>query len=334
MQIIILSICIPTYNRANNLREAIESIFSNISIENENKIEICISDNCSTDDTSKVLRDLQSKSKVKFVFSQNKTNLGADLNYLNVVNLANGIYCWFLGSDDLMNGNKINTLIDILENGKYDILVSDREEYNYNFTMRIGKSNNFKKDNLEFNNSYMYFRNVNRLLGLFSFISSIVFKRDLWDKQNNKEKYVGTLYSHVYILMKMLKDNKTIKIMNFPICKWRWNFIDKNRFEVVLGNYNRIYIDFYYFVITADVFGLDSLEFKEIFRIINNEIPITRLLRIKNILLFKNEYAEYLKLLQLLRNFGYIYKFILCIATPNFLLNFIKQLRALLKMGR
>jgi abequosyltransferase len=50
----LLSICIPTYNRAEVLEVTLNSLFSNPEFD-ENKIEVIVSDNCSTDNTAEVV---------------------------------------------------------------------------------------------------------------------------------------------------------------------------------------------------------------------------------------------------------------------------------------
>lgn len=51
----LLSICIPTYNRSQYLKETIDSIIGQEEFKSEN-VEIVISDNCSTDDTEIVCK--------------------------------------------------------------------------------------------------------------------------------------------------------------------------------------------------------------------------------------------------------------------------------------
>ena len=54
----LLSICIPTYNRASFLKEALSRVLSQLSqIKDNNKIELLVSDNCSTDNTAEVVSE-------------------------------------------------------------------------------------------------------------------------------------------------------------------------------------------------------------------------------------------------------------------------------------
>jgi glycosyltransferase involved in cell wall biosynthesis len=107
-----LSICIPTYNRANHLDNCLQSIFLNksrLAID----FEVCVSDNCSTDQTEEVVRRLEASIDIRY--QKNAENLGIPANFLNVVAMARGEFVWLLGDDDLLMPNaleKISLLID------------------------------------------------------------------------------------------------------------------------------------------------------------------------------------------------------------------------------
>ena len=60
-----VSICIPTYNRASHLRNCLHSIISNQS-RSAIDFEVCVSDNCSTDETEKVVRCAQESIDIKY----------------------------------------------------------------------------------------------------------------------------------------------------------------------------------------------------------------------------------------------------------------------------
>jgi glycosyltransferase involved in cell wall biosynthesis len=94
-----LSITIPTYNRA----AALDRLLANLAEEIEPvraDVEICVSDNCSSDDTQRVLEKW--KSRLPLSTRMNKTNLGYDRNALRVMKMAKGKYLWHIGDDDLM----------------------------------------------------------------------------------------------------------------------------------------------------------------------------------------------------------------------------------------
>ena len=77
-----LSICIPTYNRVNFLKESLQSItkqFTNSSVYSQT--EVVISDNNSSDRTKDLVRSFQRKYK-NIKYFKNKKNIGAHLNFI------------------------------------------------------------------------------------------------------------------------------------------------------------------------------------------------------------------------------------------------------------
>lgn len=106
-----ISICIPTYNRADNLVNCLHSIISNQG-KLEVNFEVCVSDNCSTDHTKQVVREAQAAISINY--KKNSENIGRVRNYLNVVDMADGDFVWLLGDDDFLLPyalDKLNALI-------------------------------------------------------------------------------------------------------------------------------------------------------------------------------------------------------------------------------
>jgi glycosyltransferase involved in cell wall biosynthesis len=110
----ILSICIPTYNRANLL----SNLLNSISIANINSIivEICISDNNSSDNTLEII-DYYSK-KLPINYKSNCENIGGVRNILEVVKMATGKFVWILGDDDLIIPSHFDYFFNLLLNNQ------------------------------------------------------------------------------------------------------------------------------------------------------------------------------------------------------------------------
>ena len=100
----LISVCIPTYNRPHSLLNCLNSL----SLQTRKNFEVCISDNCSNKDIKKIIKPFKKKLNIKF--NKNKKNLGFALNLLKVSNMATGDFVWFLGDDDLMVRNGIEKL--------------------------------------------------------------------------------------------------------------------------------------------------------------------------------------------------------------------------------
>lgn len=109
---ILLSICIPTYNRADYLRDAVTYVLPAINNMN-GLVELIISDNCSNDGTLEILKRLPQNPWIHYF--RNKTNEGPVKNGLNCIELAKGEYIWFVGDDDVIRPEGLNHLLCVIQ---------------------------------------------------------------------------------------------------------------------------------------------------------------------------------------------------------------------------
>lgn len=109
----LLSICIPTYNRAELLRSALLSLMPQVkSLEAE--VELVVSDNCSTDDTLQVVEWARQFGPLRY--HRNSENVGAIPNILGLANdLAAGEFCWLLGDDEMIRPGGVAKLVEIIK---------------------------------------------------------------------------------------------------------------------------------------------------------------------------------------------------------------------------
>lgn len=236
-----LSISIPTYNRAEYLPELLDSILLQ---PRGDEIEIAISDNASTDNTEELIKKYQTKYK-NINYIKMPENLGADKNYFNAVSISSGNYIWLMGSDDKLADNALELVLKEIESGK-DIYLQDRIECDINMNI-LNRRSWWKSDikrNWDFNQDDIceYFDKCLSLGGVFSYLSSIVFRKKAWDSYKNiPEKYFGTAYSHVYTLTLILKNKGTLQLIrNSGVCCRGGN--DHFALE---GMKKRVAIDFY-----------------------------------------------------------------------------------------
>ena len=108
----LISICIPTYNRPESLLNCLNSL----ALQTNKNFEVCISDNCSKENIKKLIRPYKKKLKIKY--QRNKKNLGFALNLLKVSLMAKGDFIWFLGNDDLLVNNAIAKLSFLIKKNK------------------------------------------------------------------------------------------------------------------------------------------------------------------------------------------------------------------------
>ena len=110
----ILSICIPSFNRLDCLDNCLNSILiSSKNVENFN-FEVCISDNCSEQDPIDIINKYN--KELNITFNKNQKNLGFALNAIKTVKISNGKFVWLIGNDDLILPNTLTDLKKIFKN--------------------------------------------------------------------------------------------------------------------------------------------------------------------------------------------------------------------------
>ena len=93
-----ISVCIPTFNGADYLRQAVESVLNQSSQE----YEIVIVDNFSEDQTVRIVDELKKKEDKLIRFYQNTQNIGLAGNLNKCLGYARGEYIKFLCVDDVL----------------------------------------------------------------------------------------------------------------------------------------------------------------------------------------------------------------------------------------
>jgi glycosyltransferase involved in cell wall biosynthesis len=112
----LLSICIPTYNRPTHLENCLESIYISKRNCKNFDFEVCISDNGSKHNISKIVKEFSKKLNIKF--NKFHRNLGITPNFLKVVDMASGEFVWTIGNDDLLLPNSLNKISKLLKKYK------------------------------------------------------------------------------------------------------------------------------------------------------------------------------------------------------------------------
>ena len=93
-----VSVCIPTFNAAEYLQQAVLSVME----QDYPDFEIVLVDNCSTDNTASLVNELQQSSNGLLRFYQNDRNIGMVGNLNRCMEYAKGTYIKFLCADDLL----------------------------------------------------------------------------------------------------------------------------------------------------------------------------------------------------------------------------------------
>lgn len=136
-----VSICIPTYNGAAFIQEALESI----KMQSYQHIEVVVSDDASTDNTLDIINLF--KSEVIFpVKIVSNTQKGIGANWNNCAKHAKGKYIKFLFQDDVLMPNCVERLVSIAESADNVGMVYCKREIIYDESNSFDRRwvNNFK----------------------------------------------------------------------------------------------------------------------------------------------------------------------------------------------
>ncbi len=116
-----ISICIAAYNVELYISECLESI---LEFENAISKEIIIVDDCSNDNTVKIVRSMIEKyENENITLIENHQNLGPAGSYNMAVQNAHGKYITFLDSDDFLIASGLSKKVTMLENNRELLVV-------------------------------------------------------------------------------------------------------------------------------------------------------------------------------------------------------------------
>ena len=103
-----LSVLVPVYNVRDYLTECIESVLAQAP--DDGGVEVLLLDDCSTDDSSAVIAQLQSRWPGRLSVLRHARNSGLSAARNTLMDAAKGRYLWFLDSDDKLLPGAIDSL--------------------------------------------------------------------------------------------------------------------------------------------------------------------------------------------------------------------------------
>lgn len=261
-----LSICIPTYNR----KDTLEVLIASISRQRQSyfDIEVCISDNASTDDTVNEIEKWREKYSLDIVYKNNGVNLGPDRNFIASVDMAKGDYCWLFGSDDVLADDAFLKFYEVVSS-QADIYLCDRIEYNSDLSLVTDPHRRWLMSEsyiFHFHNSadlIDYYNKCNGLGGTFSYLSSLIIKNSCWKQVFHSGDFFGTAYSHVFYVLSILGQEQGCRLHYIaePLVKSRGD----NDFFAKNGIAKRIFIDLNGYTKLADYFYAMNRQVKSAF---------------------------------------------------------------------
>jgi len=193
----IISIGIPTYNRAEFLRKLLENIYSQVG--NDSRFEVLVCDNASTDNTSEIVEEYKNKYD-SLVYCKNAENIGVSNNIQKVLAISKGEYINLHGDDDYFNEGVYNAVINmIIANKDCDLMYLTMKWHPLIINRGSGMSD-YQIDS-----------------GTGGWITGMIVKNDAYKKIPLKEKFLYSSLNHIYIQLEILRSNPSYCILSGQI---------------------------------------------------------------------------------------------------------------------
>jgi glycosyltransferase involved in cell wall biosynthesis len=204
----------------------LKSITSQKLFKNTGEVEIVVSDNCSTDQTEKIVNCFLPHFEGKIIYSRNTEGIAADYNFEKALSLGRGDFLKLTNDTVLFNEGSLKMMLDFIKANIVDkpVIFFRGKNKHYNGTMRLN--------------------GVDAFVGMVShnttWIGSFGIWREEFIKINNFAGYASKCLLQVDIILRMVSEKKSAAVSGTDIFK---AMVDYSR-----GNYN-----------AAEVFGQNYL---------------------------------------------------------------------------
>lgn len=194
----LLTIFIPTYNRANCLKECIYSVIYS-SKGYLDKVQIVVSDDGSTDNSRKIVETIIKKYSF-IIYKKNKKNLYTDLHFSKLIQSTKTEYYWLLGDDDKITKNAIREIIKFIDLG-YGLIYLNYSIWTKDFRNLLFKNGLGIDKDIKFVNHNKLIEKIGFNMG---YISSVIAKKSFFTDISSKERklYFGYTMPQFYPLYK------------------------------------------------------------------------------------------------------------------------------------
>jgi abequosyltransferase len=212
----LLSICIPTFNRASYLPETLESLLPQLATD----VELLVYDTGSTDGTPELMETLQRRfPEIRFFHLNEKR--GFDETALLLLEQARGDYVWYFGSDDVLKPGAIGAVRRaILQSPATPSFVFINHEVVDNEGRLLISSNLPELKDREFTDG----RACVSWLGLhLGYISSCIFRREPQLPFAVARQFVGSMWMGMHLNLWSLSRGGPALYLGDPLVRARRN---------------------------------------------------------------------------------------------------------------
>lgn len=205
----LLTIAIPTYNRLEKLKIALERVMDDI--KGHDEIELFVSDNASTDGTKEYVENVQ-KENSNLKYYRNEANLGFDGNFLNCFRRAQGKYLWILSDDDGLMENAVEAVLHTIEQGPVMVFCNlCLEETGQDIGVLEEGDTLFMEDKNDFLKSIGFY---------IAYEASLIYNMSFVRKIDDMEKYKGDSIIQSHVALDIMQYDGTYALIKEPcLCK-------------------------------------------------------------------------------------------------------------------
>lgn len=265
-----LSVCIPVFNCAEFIGQALNSILSQTS----GDIEVVVYDGGSTDETP-VLMETYIKRWANLHYHRGSARGGIDADMVKCVEYAKGEYCWLFSGDDVMRTGAIERALDWIKRG-HDIYICKHTICSKTMIVShehpvLNPDQVFIANFADSSERQEWFRRAETTEAFFSFISGLIVARAKWLSGELPVMFEKSCWGHVARFFGLVSTGLTVCYVAEVWLDQRGDndsFADKgvvNRFRIGIEGYHKL----------GDVFfGHDSSEAYHIRRVIRNEFKL------------------------------------------------------------
>ncbi len=206
----LISICIPHYNRAKYLLAVLESI----SAQRYRPIEVVISDDCSKDDSESLIQAYIARRgadpSLKFKYIRQPVNLGYDGNTRAALAAGNGEYLFILGNDDALSDERaIERLVQTLKELNSPAVV-------YTNYCSYADRNAVVRRALATANLGAGPDIAAKVFRSFGFVGGVVYKREAFHRHNTGA-YDGSIYVQIYLACRIIAEGGAVAAIDDPM---------------------------------------------------------------------------------------------------------------------
>ncbi|MBT3811762.1 MAG: glycosyltransferase family 2 protein [Gammaproteobacteria bacterium] len=193
---ILLSICIPTFNRAAYLSLCLSQLAIQLP-EFDGLVELSVYDNNSNDKTKQIVAGFIANG-LKLKYYRNPKNIGSDKNIAQCYDRSCGQYVLVFGDDDVLTDGSLSRIINAIKQGRSKYGAIYIRAYGFNNDPKNEKPFQFLKSDLEVYDADHFFKQVSTNI---AFTSSLVINKskipDLYANQ-----FIGSSLVQIYVLYK------------------------------------------------------------------------------------------------------------------------------------